>query len=83
MQVVLFIGRRDRRGKIVSAGGDLGEGGASGRWGEKADGVEQMHHASRTQGGTRVRGIEGSAKNSDRAGALSANFPDKRLMGIL
>jgi hypothetical protein len=61
---------------MVSAGGDLGEGGASERWGEKADGVEQHRH-----GGTRAREIEGSAKNSDRARALSAIFPDKRLMG--
>ena len=29
---------------MASASGDLGEGGASKRWGEKADGGERMHH---------------------------------------
>ncbi len=33
--------QRDGRGKIVSASGDLGEGGARERWEKKADGGEE------------------------------------------
>ena len=39
---------------MASARGDLGEGGARERWGEKADGGERMHHHHTQQGGTRA-----------------------------